>query len=405
MAGYDMNPEAQDHLNNMEYTVTTTGPASTSTSRVVNAHEHRTIRLCPLCGLLPRKENKIHEQHFVGHLRHDIYSCPCGMVFSDSGLTQFWYDEYYRYRSKYADIGGESITEDPSRHRHTASWIQPFVHHDKSILDIGCANGILLETLRDFGYTAAEGFDPSAACRAKCAEKGLTVNVYPRGEYDCIVLSHVLEHIYDIQTEFPRILSLAKMGGVVYIEVPDARNYNDLSPFQDFNVEHINHFSLSSLCSLCGRHGLVPLHVGIKQFQAGDGSAYNAIFGVFRREPPLTLANYVRVSADRLEEIRVRLEERLSQYETVAVWGIGALTQKLLVLEPLKSKVRLLTDRNEVYWGKDFGRWKVASPDLLASSEGIPADVPIVVGSILNEKSILRSIEALKLPNPVVTLS
>ena len=51
--------------------------------------------------------------------------------------------------------------------------------------------------------------------------------------------------------------ALLQEGGLLYVEVPDARRYAEQvnAPSQDFNCEHINHFSLQCLHNAFARHG------------------------------------------------------------------------------------------------------------------------------------------------------
>lgn len=374
--------------------------ATQPVTRVVNAHAHRSVRLCPLCGLLPRHENRIHEQHFVGHARQDIYRCECGMIFADSGLTQFWYDQYYRERSKYHDYGGVTVFDDPRRHHHTATYISPFVNKSSRILDFGCANGNLLKVLDEHTFTNLWGYDPCPVSTKKAKDEGIKiVNTLVGERFDGIVMAHVLEHVYDVSGVMSEIMLALNDNGVLYLEVPDASRYQAVSPYQEFNVEHVNHFTLPSLCQLAGRFGLVPLHVGQKTFACGDGFAMHAIFGVFRKAPKVDLRFYLESSAAKMQSINERLEVALRGIEKVTIWGAGQLTLKLLALPALQERSVRLVDANLAIQGTKLSDRIVESP------EAIQQDDVIVVGSILNEKSILKSIRALNLPNPIIFLT
>ena len=368
-------------------------------TRVVNAHEHRSVRLCPLCGLLPRIENKIHSQEFCGYARQDIYRCDCGMIFADSGLTQLWYDQYYRERSKYHDYGGETVFDDLRRHEHTATYISPFINKSSRILDFGCANGNLLKVLKEHDFTNLWGFDSSPVATGKAKSDGIQiVSTLACEQFDAIVMSHVLEHIYDVHACMNEIVGALKENGVLYVEVPDASRYKAVSPYQEFNIEHVNHFTLASLCQLAGRFGFVPLHVGQKTFACGDGFDMFAIYGVFRKQPKVDLTAYIESSEAKLQAINERLEKRLSGVSNIAIWGAGQLTLKLLALPALQNCPVTLVDVNPAIQGTSLSNRIVGSP------EAIQQDDVIVVGSILNEQSIVRSIAALGLKNPVVSL-
>lgn len=389
-----------DSLNTI--TFSSNGPVTASNVRVVEAHSHRLVRPCPVCGLIGG--TKLHEQHFVGHPRQDIKQCSCGMIYADSGLTQSDYDAMYRERSKYA---GEFSTGSEwefgrKRLRHTVSWLSCFVKPDTSILDYGCATGDLLNEFHASGYSHLFGYDASPACQEALRTRGMT-SVDPEGQkYGCVVLSHVLEHIYDVEIEFRRIVALVDTSAIMYIEVPDAASYRAVSPYQEFNTEHVNHFTLASLCALAGRHNLVPLHIGTKQFEVGDHVPYTAIFAIFRKLAPVDLSKYVEASDRILVEINehLRVEVFGPGFEEIAIWGAGQLTLKLLNLpwvtqNPKLSRVRLF-DSNQSIQGTKIGNLTVEAPQ--------PCQCPILIGSILNAKSIEKSIRERGFTNKLIFL-
>ena len=96
--------------------------------------------------------------------------------------------------------------------------------------------------------------DPSEHCCAITNGKGFNVIHGGIGDEidpaDCIIPSHVLEHVEDVRGATDWVQNSLAGGGLsVYIEVPDASRYQEFDiPFLDFNSEHINHFSPESTC-------------------------------------------------------------------------------------------------------------------------------------------------------------
>jgi SAM-dependent methyltransferase len=114
------------------------------------------------------------------------------------------------------------------------------------------------------GYARAEGLDPDPAAVALARSHGLTINAglasesptrYAGRQFDLIVLSHVAEHLRDLDW-LPRLATLLAPGGRLYIEVPDPRGYrcDPRPPYYYFDSEHINHFSPLALAQAF-RHG------------------------------------------------------------------------------------------------------------------------------------------------------
>jgi 2-polyprenyl-3-methyl-5-hydroxy-6-metoxy-1,4-benzoquinol methylase len=229
----------------------------------MNKIRKNTLRHCPICG--EEKGEILHTQNFVlpdGHPLaegYDVVCCDrCGFVYADTTVSQKDYDIFYAKLSKYEDnktsTGGADSPYDAQRLRKTAECIAEFLP-DKNlrILDIGCANGGLLGYLKELGYPNLCGIDPSSACVENIQRNyGIEASIgslfqLPQniGKFDVIILSHVLEHIQDIQSAIRSIEQLLNLEGYVYIEVPNASEYihHLYAPLQDFNTEHINHFS------------------------------------------------------------------------------------------------------------------------------------------------------------------
>lgn len=230
-------------------------------------------RPCPICQQVNCEV--LRHQRFVlpeGHppaTGYDLVCCQnCGFVYADTRISQHDYDRFYSQFSKYGDrqtaTGGGDTTWDADRLRHTASYIDSILPDTETrILDIGCANGGLLRALKDLRGEGDRlcGVDPSPICVANTREfQGLESHIgflpsLPNhlGQFDCVILSHVLEHVSELGSAIENLDSCVRPGGYVYVETPDASRYAEFlaAPFQDFNTEHINHFSLCSAWPTC----------------------------------------------------------------------------------------------------------------------------------------------------------
>lgn len=328
-------------------------------------------RLCPVCDGVG---DRVWRQEYAGYPGQWIRKCSCGMVYADSGEGQGWYDEYYMRYNKYGDVGGESIPDDSRRHIAIVELVEEYIGiagTAAKVLDYGCANGKLIECFRSFGFQNVSGY-----------EVGDRIS----GNYDCITLSHVLEHVYDVGGFMKGLIE--RLSGILYVEVPDASGYNPEYGLQDFNVEHVNHFTRSTLAGLCGRFGLYPVEMGEKVFKVGDGNPLKAIWGIFQKDNGFDVEKYIQESRRVLEAMD------LEKLGPVVVWGAGQLALKILP----RLKVVALTDSNPSIQGTEIAGHKVVPP-----SE-IPADAPILVASILNREGILRSITQREIKNRVICL-
>jgi SAM-dependent methyltransferase len=393
----------------------------------------RPRRACSACGA--GNTSVCHHQKFVvpdGYplpAAYDVVACRrCGFVYADPPASQQDYDYFYSDWSKYDDAavssGGGLSPYDAARLAITASEIARALP-DKSatILDAGCATGGLLSALRDEGFTSLTGLDPSPRCAAACHQRGFSTHVGTIGsapadmpKFDCIVLSHVLEHVYDIPAFFAAVKRLLVPGGYLYLETPDASRYAEFlsAPFQEFNTEHINHFSVRALKNVARRFGFSSVVVEQKVLQTSADVHYPAVFGVFRdlgvaaphsdviRDPdlPNRISHYIQQSAAMMERINHHLGAQFYGQQPVIVWGAGQLAMKLLALPCLeRTKIRALVDNNPVLRGKFLAGAPVLAPSALAGTRE-----PIVIATLLYADEIAAQIRRLGLTNPILSL-
>jgi len=394
-------------------------------------------RACGACGATGNKV--YHHQRFIvpdGYplpSEYNVAVCRrCGFVYADPAATQRDYDRFYCEWSKYDDSAtatGSGVSPfDAARLATTASDIaRALPSRAASILDAGCATGGLLTALRDQGFTAVAGLDPSPRCAAACRDRGFesyvgSISSAPAHmpKFDCVVFSHVLEHVYDIPVFFAAARRLLAPGGYIYIETPDATRYDDYlyAPFQEFNTEHINHFSACALENTARRFGFQPIVVEKKVIQTAGDTLYPAVFGLFRdcggtadervvcdQELPIRIAAYIRHSAEQMQRINRNLAGQLANTQRIILWGAGQFAMKLLALPCLaQTRVRALVDNNPILRGKTIAGAPIIGPRELGPREIAGTGEPIIIATLLHANEISAQIRRLGLSNPVLSL-
>lgn len=391
-------------------------------------------RLCPICQCqIARYLLTIHfalpdKSPLPSH--YDLLVCQqCGSGFADSDANVGAYEDYYRAFSKYEDAavatGGGDEPADQRRIEELAVFLTAQVPTDARVLDVGCGNGGLMAALRQRGLTDLTGFDPAPACTARILSQGLAacrvslplndptaINGHG-GPFDLIVLSHVLEHLFDAHAVVASLLPLLATGGLLYLEVPDASRYctDGFPPLYFFDPEHINHFSAESLTFLGASLGLVPRITGHKFLTLANGSRYPAVFGLFQpgvppRVPPVTegglyplLQAYVGQSLADLEPLRTRILALVGADRPFALWGAGSLSQRL-VSEPWFpwQSLRAVVDRDRNKQGLRFAGHIIASPEM--GLRGLPDSTVILCAAAIATEAIENDYRALQLPHP-----
>ena len=395
---------------------------------------HQALRNCPICeGIIVES---LHTQNFESPIGHPINTCyeivcccSCGFVYADVKTNQIALDNYYSKLSKYEDINistGSGITHtDKLRFKRIANFISG--ENSKKnirILDIGCANGGLLREIKDIGYTDILGLDLSEKCvettkrYANCDAYVGSLSSFPEniGKFDCIILSHVLEHIYDLNSLNNLLNSLLNPKGMVYIEVPDGLRYSEtvVSPFQEFNTEHINHFSTLSLKNLLNEKGFTSVIESNYSILVGDGTSYPVLNCVFRRTKNKSLISYdvklresiqdyIRKSQELLKEMDHKIKNIIKMNPQIIIWGTGQLTIKLLAETSLRNaNIIDFIDGNTSNQGKMIFGKEIHSPEILMEYKN--KEYPILISTLLHQKEIINNLHQMGLNNKILTL-
>ena len=186
---------------------------------------------CAVCG----GESRTHlgwrggEAHHDGRgLRVEIVRCnscshlyPHPMPFPSADIASLYTDpeEYF------------STHDVETKKGHGLAMMKTF--EDKlgrrgTVLDVGCGRGELLWAAREAGWEF-EGVDPSAEHlawgRGHLGISGrlgtLTDAGFPAERFDAVIMSSVLEHLYDPFATLREVWRVLKPGGVFYFDAPN----------------------------------------------------------------------------------------------------------------------------------------------------------------------------------------
>jgi len=348
-------------------------------------------RPCPLCG---NREPEVLAQLSLPQPSHSplppgyrLVACAaCDFAYADTPAGQADYDRYYQHLAKYGGPTGTGAGQDAAdmrRLEQLADRLEAGLPgKDAAILDIGCGAGGLLQVLGARGYTQAEGLDPDPAAVAAARAHGLAVRaglasespgLYAGIRFDLIVLSHVAEHLRDLDW-LPRLSTLLAPGGRLYIEVPDPRGYrcDPRPPYYYLDSEHINHFSPRALGRLFAAAGLTPGAFPDCTLTLSDGSTYPAFAGIASAggtplPPPgpivvPQLRSYLDDCAARARQA-IRIQPPLAEDAPLLVWGAGSWAQRLLGQDAIPlARVAAFLDGAPNKQGQTFAGKPVVAP-------------------------------------------
>lgn len=383
-------------------------------------------RRCPVCDFDQVKEiRKFNFTLFDKHPMQNGYMAAqcekCGFIYGDTNVTQAILDDYYENLSKYEDktisTGGGYTIHDKNRLKSAAEYIAAkFDDKGIKIVDIGCAIGGLLEQLRNQGFINLTGIDPSISCveitqsekNCNCYHSSLFNIEEKFGKYDLVILSHVWEHILDLNTAIKSIEKILNPNGYIYIECPNAMLYREIihAPFQEFNTEHINHFTEQSFKNFFGINNYSCIDIGNRVIQIASGEDYNAVFGIFQKnlvdikydikfDSTIldSINKYLSKSEVWYERILSKINFEISNNENIALIGIGQFAFKLLTTirdSNYKGNIQLF-DNNPLNVGK-----KIDSNEILNGGSIIDqikkSNAKIIITTLIYQDEIRNGI-------------
>ncbi len=379
-------------------------------------------RECPVCGTKAGFE-VLHTQNFVLPVKHplpdsyDIVAClRCGVVYADSSADQAKYDKYYQEMSRY-DMN--YTCPDSLIYVDRAAWINSIIP-DKaySIIDVGCGNGHLLFELKNLGLSNLTGLDPSEKCVSDLRAKGIDgiassiFTVSTNRQWDCAILSGVLEHVYDVWRIIETMRRLLRLNGLLFVCVPDASRYQnyDAVPFDYFNIEHINHFDETSLINLGLQHGFCVVDLRKTTITLAE-TTQPVIFCVYENVQKVNtnwqlysgtcITEYIE-HTQKEETVNSVINQLMEKNEEIILWGAGNFTNRLLANSNLKKcNIVMIVDSDKHKQGTLLGLWPVVAPYAILEQEKT-ATILIAVAVFFDE--IIAEIRRLGLTNKIIAL-
>jgi len=351
------------------------------------------IRVCPICFY--DKSESLHIQKFAEHFEHKIVSCIfCGFVFVGNTPSQKYYDEYYKNQSKYEGTRQHEL-HDKFTYKTINLILKKYISRNAKILDVGCSTGKLLYFIKQRGYRNLLGIEPAPKCKL-IAKKLYGVNIktstlgnfITKEKYDLIVFSQVLEHLADLRSALIKSRELLNDNGMIFVGVPDAGNfYKEFEePFGEFSTEHINFFTLQSLSNLMNNYKCLYVKT--------DNNALLSLWWK-KNKKETDIDKYINLSKIKMKSIIKTID--LLPKKTI-IWGVGALTQRLLKTTNIKNKIYKFVDGSKNLIGKKIKDIEVISPGNLKDFSE-----PILISSFRFKNEILKHIHINKIKNKIIT--
>jgi SAM-dependent methyltransferase len=353
----------------------------------------------------------------------------CHSAYAGSALEAPDLDRYYSCLSKYDTVTSRADISalDRERAKLATAFLAPILDSLTSVLDVGCASGVLLHELREAGVKNVRGIDPAEAAPAVAralfdvAVSQSHAESYDQyASHDLVCLMAVLEHLREPGRLLQNVARQLRPGGRVLIEVPDAGAFDRpgddrlIEPYGEFSNEHINFLSIFDIQRL-GRsagleverwktmriaYGAPDLFVLLRRSAATHGlPAPDAGSSVSDSNAGEAMRKYVALSKLGMEEVERRLAAM--GHGAILIYGAGNHTGRLLAQSPTLADVDVLAvfDRNPHLVGATIGGHRILQPAAL----GQFPRVPVIISTFNARHEIYESLKTIT-SQPLVLL-
>ncbi len=162
-------------------------------------------------------------------------------------------------------------------HEPRFARLKKYLPNQGKLLDIGASRGIFMDQAKERGWQVfglEAGADAIEFARSEfqidIQHGTLESTKLPEAFYDCVHLSHVLEHLHQPLERLKQIAAALRPGGILVVEVP--YEFGDLFDLFRANIlqrqralnqvpsSHLYFFTLSTLSRLLRHAGLEVLH-------------------------------------------------------------------------------------------------------------------------------------------------
>lgn len=344
----------------------------------------------------------------------------CGLTFLNPKMPMKQLFSYYSKQSRIPRSEINASSPFSQQMDLQVNFISKFIDlkDGMRVLEIGCAEGFFLKRIKEIsrkklllsGVELSKKYLEQAKKiipEATLYSQALETADFAQEKFDVIVLRHVFEHLSDPSVALRKISEHLAPQGVLYIEVPDAKNINvQLCSF--YHHEHLLYFTTEILDNYLASHGLATkVCERFEGNKKGSGFDYPVIRAISKPGEIKALKKYpghaAKVYADNLLRINSTLNTILSpikahlnkcreENKKIALFGAGPHTMEVMaMIEDLKIDWILIFDNNPHKHGKKMRNIPIVKP----TKETMKQVDSILVSSADFEREMVEQIKTL----------
>jgi len=293
-----------------------------------------TIAICDECALV-QQINLLDEDVLNEVYQAEYYNCPSPMA---SGMGVREIGKFY-------------------------SFFQDCHLKKGKLLEIACFDGYLLNKFQNDGWDVY-GCDPSTMTKVAMETLGsdriindfFTSESFATDNFDVIIFRNLLEHLYDIHSFIDAVSRCLKIGGRIFVDVPNIKEILKIGGIGTFFHQHITYFSVNTLSYLLAQHGFA-----IEKTHEGNPNLFVSAVKKTETQTDITkisyhikneISQYIIADQDAKKYINKIFNEH--PYHTIALFGASVLATSIITyLESEQiSKIKYIFDNDSQKHGK-----------------------------------------------------
>jgi len=297
---------------------------------------------CYLCGA---KKLRVLRSKLRHNIERNVLECRnCSLVYLEPAhqdLKGFYEEEY---RKLYTPVIGNALNSQElfdiclPIQKDRVERLKYLLDPTKKILDVGCASGAFLYSVKSY-VNECRGMEFNSD-NVRFVKEVLGIKVYnesiekadlPKDYFDIVTIFQVLEHVDDPLAFLKEIYNLLKPEGVICVEVPNIHDallsVYEIEQYADFwfREPHIFNYSPQTLTLMLEKAGFNGETETIQSY-----NFINHINWMLKGEPQLSMdigiAKPILVSSNSAiaDELNLWIEKINREYKTILTkYGVG----------------------------------------------------------------------------------
>ncbi|MBA4184383.1 MAG: class I SAM-dependent methyltransferase [Acidobacteria bacterium] len=226
---------------------------------------------CPLC-YSERRETSYGQ--FGEHKIMRCQDCQAHYLYprlTESAMRRFYTNDNY-FEGGDSGYSDTSYADQEGALSSTFKRLMRNLHKRKltggSLLEVGCGYGYLLEEANEyFSHRVGTDFSPQgvrlASAKADEVYEGGIEQIPVAAKFDCVIATHVIEHVYQPLEFVKQLISHTEPSGTVILAAPDMGGMLRKvmgHRWPSFKIpEHVVYFDAVTLSALMRRAGLIDI--------------------------------------------------------------------------------------------------------------------------------------------------